>query len=180
MSTIRTHLYLGGLLLAGLLGWSSSGTAAAPASAAPAQVGQRAPDFTLKDTAGKTHTLNSYLAEGKTVVLEWFNPDCPFVKRHHQALKTMERTYAENRGKGVVWLAINSGAPGNQGAGLERNTQARKEFGIEYPVLLDESGSVGRMYGAKTTPAMYVIGKDGLVLYAGAIDDDPRGEKTTA
>jgi peroxiredoxin len=131
-----------------------------------------APDFTLKDTDGKSYTLSTYVKEGKTVVLEWFNPDCPFVKKHHQVNKSMKATYDAAAKKGVVWLAINSGAPGKQGAGLERNQKAREEYGIAYPVLLDENGNVGRAYGAKTTPQMFVIGKDMKLVYAGAIDSD--------
>lgn len=145
---------------------------------ARAEVGKKAPDFSLKDTAGKEHRLIDYLAQGKTVVLEWFNPDCPFVRRHHEKEKTMKRIEEQFRAKGVVWLAINSGAPGNQGAGLERNAKAKKEYGIDYPILIDESGSVGRSYEAKTTPHMFIIAKDGTVAYAGAIDDDPRGSKS--
>lgn len=90
----------------------------------------------------------------------------------------MKRLEEQFRAKGVVWLAVNSGAPGNQGAGLERNAKAKKEYGIDYPILIDESGSVGRSFGAKTTPHMFIISKDGKVVYGGAIDDDPRGSKS--
>lgn len=135
-------------------------------------VGQRAPDFTLKDTDGKEQSLSAYLAQGKAVVLEWFNPDCPFVKHHHLTNQTMSDVEKAFRSRGVVWLAVNSGAPGNQGAGLERNRKAKREYKISYPIVLDESGTVGRAYGAKTTPRMFVIGKDGTVIYAGAIDSD--------
>jgi peroxiredoxin len=131
-----------------------------------------APDFTLKDTEGKTHTLSEYTKAGKTVVLEWFNPDCPFVKKHHVNNKDMVATYEAAAKQGVVWLAINSGAAGKQGAGLERNVKAKTDYGMAYPVLLDEAGTVGRAYGAKTTPHMFVIAKDGSVAYAGAIDND--------
>jgi peroxiredoxin len=158
---------------------SAQGAQSAPST--PVEVGSPAPDFTLKDTGGGEHRLSGYLAEGKVVVLEWFNPDCPFVRRHHERDKTMSHLNGEYAGKGVVWLAVNSGAPGKQGAGQERNVQARKEYQIAYPVLLDESGMVGRMYGAKTTPHMFVIRPDGILAYAGGIDDDPRGtnEKRT-
>ena len=141
-------------------------TAAAPAKAA---VGQAAPDFVLTDTEGKEYRLSDY-SDG-VVVLEWFNPDCPFVKKHHQKNKTMQTTYAQWQEEEIVWLAINSGAPGKQGAGLERNRKAKTDYGIEYPVLLDEAGTVGRIYGAKTTPHMFVIEK-GILIYAGAIDDN--------
>ncbi len=155
---------------------------AAPASSpagGTAVVGQKAPEFTLKDLDGKEHSLAGYLAQGKTVVLEWFNPDCPFVKRHHEQTKLMKKT-SKNFGGEVVWLAINSGAPGLQGAGHERNVRAKKEYGINYPILLDEAGTVGRAYGAKTTPHMFVIRKDGVLVYAGAIDDDKAGKNPQA
>ena len=146
--------------------------ASAPAAAAAAKIGAPAPDFTLTDVDGKTHQLSKYVAEGRTVVLEWFNPDCPFVKKHHEKNKTMATTYGRYKDKDVVWLAINSGAAGKQGAGQERNDKARKDYGVAYPVLLDEAGAVGRAYGAKTTPHMYVI-DGGTLVYAGAIDDNP-------
>ncbi len=106
------------------------------------------------------------------VVLEWFNPDCPFIKKHHLDHKTMNETFAAVKDQGVVWLAINSGAPGKQGAGLERNRKAVEDYGVPFPVLLDPEGTVGRAYGARTTPHMFVIAADGTVAYAGAIDDD--------
>ncbi|MBU2502336.1 thioredoxin family protein [bacterium] len=134
--------------------------------------GDKAPDFTLTDTAGETHTLSAYLAEGKTVVLEWFNPDCPFIKKHHQDHRTMDETAAAYKDQGVVWLAINSGAEGKQGAGLERNKKAFKDFKMSFPVLLDPDGTVGRAYGAKKTPHMFIVTREGAVAYMGAIDDD--------
>ena len=134
--------------------------------------GDAAPQFQLTDTSGKTHSLHDYLAAGHVVVLEWFNPDCPFIKKHHELHKTMDETSARYADEGVVWLAINSGAAGKQGAGLERNQKAVAEYEMSFPVLLDPSGEVGRAYGAKTTPHMFVIAADGTVAYAGAIDDD--------
>jgi len=134
--------------------------------------GDDAPGFTLRDTEGKEHSLASYLADGKVVVLEWFNPDCPFIKKHHAVHKTMNETFAKYADRGVVWLAINSSAPGKQGHGLKRNREAVQEYGLTFPVLIDENGLVGRAYGAKTTPHMFVIAGKGDVVYAGAIDDD--------
>ena len=148
--------------------------AAAPAAAVTTlSPGDKAPDFTLTDTAGVQHSLAKYLADGKVVVLEWFNPDCPFIIKHHKLNKTMNETFIFMGHKGVVWLAINSSAAGKQGAGLERNQAAHKEYEMTFPILMDESGKVGRAYGAKTTPHMFIIGKDGKVAYTGAIDDDP-------
>ena len=149
---------------------------AGPATAA-LEIGKKAPDFTLKDLEGKSHHLADYLKAGKTVVLEWFNPECPFIKKHHATFKTMNETYAAAAESGVVWLAINSGAKGKQGAGLERNLKAHKEFGMSFPLLLDETGEVGKAYGAKTTPHMFVIAPDGNLIYQGAIDSDPSPDK---
>ena len=149
-----------------------------PAAAAGGVVpGDVAPSFSLKDTTGVEHTLAQYLADGKIVVLEWFNPDCPFIVKHHQLNRTMNETFMTLQHKGMVWLAINSGAPGKQGAGLERNKKAHTDYEMLFPILLDESGTVGRAYGAKTTPHMFVIGKDGKVAYSGAIDNDPSPTK---
>lgn len=134
--------------------------------------GDPAPAFTLTDTEGRTHVLADYLKDGKIVVLEWFNPDCPFIQKHHLKHKTMDQTFAAVKDKGVVWLAINSGAEGKQGAGLERNRRAVKDFAMTIPVLLDPQGTVGRSYGAKTTPHMFIVTPAGVVAYAGGIDDD--------
>jgi peroxiredoxin len=136
--------------------------------------GTVAPDFTLKDLEGKPVHLADY--KGKVVVLEWFNPDCPFVKASHTkgSLVGLAKKYTS---QGVVWLAINSSAPGKQGNGLDRNRGAQKTFGLEHPILLDESGQVGHLYGASNTPHMFVIDKSGKVAYQGAIDNSPDGER---
>jgi peroxiredoxin len=134
--------------------------------------GAAAPDFTLTDTDGQSHALSTYLADGQTVVLEWFNPDCPFIVKHHQTHKTMNDAFAAVKDHDVVWLAINSGAAGKQGYGLERNRRAVKDYEIPFPVLMDPSGEVGRLYGAKTTPHMFIVTPDGKVVYNGAIDDN--------
>ncbi|MEY3213146.1 MAG: hypothetical protein RIT28_3627 [Pseudomonadota bacterium] len=152
--------------------------AAAPAPAAPvaaeAVVGQAAPDFTLTDVTGASHTLSAY--KGKTVVLEWFNPDCPFVKYAHGQggpLVGLPKTWID---QGVVWLAINSGAEGKQGAGKERNAAAVGEYGMVNPVLIDADGAVGRRYAAKTTPHMFIIDAQGVLVYDGALDNAPLGK----
>lgn len=138
-------------------------------------VGQPAPDFTLLDTDGHTHTLSDL--NGKIVVLEWYNPDCPFVRYAHTrgSLTELASMHEES---GVVWLAVNSGGPGKQGHGLQRNRASREELGVGHPILLDAKGEVGRLYGAKTTPQMFVISRDGLLAYAGAIDNFPMGKIT--
>lgn len=136
-----------------------------------AELGKTAPKFVLTDTDGTVHKLSDL--EGKVVVLEWFNPDCPFVKKHHMSNKSMSEAYGAVAGDDVVWFAINSGAPGKQGAGLDRNREAKEQYGIAYPVLLDPSGIVGQAYGAKNTPHMFVIDPAGKLAYEGAIDDNP-------
>ncbi|UQA62773.1 thioredoxin family protein [Polyangium aurulentum] len=151
----------------------SPATAAAPA--AEAALGKPAPDFTLRDLEGKEVHLADF--KGKTVVLEWFNPECPFVKHNHTKgpLKDMAKRQLE---KGVVWLAINSGAPGKQGHGAEVNKKGKETYGIEHPILLDEEGSVGKRYGAQRTPHMYVVDPQGTLVYRGAIDNAPDGDPT--
>jgi peroxiredoxin len=137
-------------------------------------------DFTLEDTAGEEHTLSDYVGSGKTVVLEWFNPDCPFVQRYHDGDASMVEMYEAVNNDDLVWLAINSGAIGKQGAGLERNKKAVADWDLPYPVLLDMDGKIGRAYGAATTPHMFIISPEGTLLYEGAIDDsNGRGETKT-
>lgn len=146
-------------------------------SEAAAKIGSLAPTFKLTDTEGKTHDLAELTKSGKIVVLEWFNPDCPFVKKHHEANTTFADLYKNYKDKGVVFLAINSGASGEQGAGKERNQKAKTDYKIEYPILLDENSEVGHLYGAKVTPHMFVINKEGILVYAGGIDDDASQSK---
>lgn len=138
-------------------------------------IGQAAPAFELKDTEGKTVKLSDFA--GKVVVIEWFNPECPYVVKHHSDNKTMANTYAKYKDKGVVWLAINSGAPGKQGAGVELNAQYKKDWKIGYPILIDESGKVGKAYGSKNTPAMFIIDAAGNLAYMGAIDNNNSAKK---
>lgn len=136
-------------------------------------VGAAAPDFKLKDTDGKEVSLASLSKEGKVVVLFWFNPDCPFVKKHFTGdHKTFNDLAAKYRDKNVAVIAINSGSPGKEGAGLERNAKAKKDWNIGFPILMDETGATGKAYGAKNTPFTVVVGKDGKVAYMGAIDDN--------
>lgn len=136
--------------------------------------GEKAPMFTLKDTKGNEHSLKDLLGKEttKAVVIEWFNPDCPYVVKHHKTHSTMRDLAKKYADQGVVWIAINSGAPGLQGAGVERNVKAIEEYKIAYSVLMDMDGKVGKQYGAKRTPEMYVIAKDGTIVYHGAIDND--------
>jgi peroxiredoxin len=144
-----------------------------PAVATPpapgATVGELAPDFTLVDQAGASHSLASY--RGRIVVLEWTNPTCPYVVRHSEA-GTMRRLDAGFADQDVVWIAIDSSrtvVPADSEAFRVANA-------LPYPVLQDPHGVVGRAYGARTTPHMFVIDREGKVRYSGAIDDDPRGQ----
>lgn len=136
----------------------------------PAQIGKPAPGFTLADQNGQSVSLSSY--RGKIVVLEWINPQCPFVQRHYKAgtMKTLASTYAP---RDVVWLAINT----TPTATAEENKAWIAKHGLAYPILSDKDGSVARQYAAKTTPHMFVISRDGTLVYEGAIDDDPQGTK---
>lgn len=138
-----------------------------------ADLGQPAPDFKLKDLDGKEVSLSSF--KGKTVVLEWFNPECPFVKASHGKGSLVDAAKRAQQ-KGVVWLAINSGAPGKQGHGVEKNKEGVKTFKLEHPVLLDETGTVGKAYGATNTPHLFVVDSKGVLVYRGAIDNSPDGE----
>ena len=142
---------------------------------AAATVGQPAPAFTLTDTKGTTHSLADFA--GKTVVLEWFNHECPFVKKHYGA-GNMQRQQAAATGKGVVWLTINSSAPGKQGHVNAEQANAILAEWKSSPTafLLDHDGTVGRAYGAKTTPHMYVIDGAGVLRYNGAIDSNPSAD----
>ena len=136
------------------------------------QVGELAPDFALSDLNGATHRLSDYT--GKVRVLEWFNPGCPYVKYAHGD-GPLKAQAARVTAEGTVWLAINSGAPGKQGHGIETNKAAVGEWSMNHPVLIDEDGTVGRQYGAKTTPQMYVIDESGKIVYQGALDNNPLG-----
>lgn len=134
-----------------------------------AKVGTKAPDFTLKDLDGKEHSLSDF--EGKIVVLEWTNQKCPYVLAKHGD-KTMQKLAAEYADDDVVWIAIDS----SHYADRDSNKQYTKKMGIEYPFLHDTDGKVGRMYGAKTTPHMFVINKQGTLVYSGAIDNKAPGQ----
>ena len=147
--------------------------AAAPPVLA-ADIGLPAPEFALKDLDGKVHKLSDY--RGKTVVLEWFNPGCPYVVTAHTKGSLVDLAQKQSK-DGVVWLAVNSGAPGKQGHGVETNRAAAKAWSMAYPILVDESGSVGKAYGATNTPHMFVVSKDGKLVYKGAIDNSPDAER---
>src|SRR6266581_3732133 len=143
------------------------GTAVFALDAPP--VGSAAPDFSLADSNGKTHSLSQY--KSKYVVLEWFNPECPFVKKHYGS-DNMQKLQDEYTGRGVVWLTIDSNAPGTQGSltpeEAEKITTAWKTH--QTALLLDPEGKAARAYGAKNTPNMVIINPEGKIAYQGAID----------
>lgn len=147
----------------------------APAFAA-VTVGEPAPAFTLPAADGKTVSLSDFT--GKIVVLEWFNPECPFVRKHYDGAN-MQGLQKEYAAKDVVWLTINSSAEDKQGHLTAETGKAalEKEGAAPAHLLLDADGKVGKLYDAKTTPHMFVIGKDGNLAYAGAIDDNPSADK---
>ena len=138
------------------------------AIAAP-RVGEPAPDFTGVDTQGKTHRLADY--RGKTVVLEWTNHDCPYVRKHYGAGNLQEQQ-REAAAQGVIWLSVISSAPGQQGhvSPAEADELTRSRKAAPHAVLLDPEGRIGRAYEAKTTPHMYIIDEAGKLVYMGGID----------
>ncbi len=140
--------------------------------AAGPRVGQPVPDFSAVDTNGDSWTLADL--KGKTVVLEWTNHECPYVRKHYST-RNMQSLQKEAAGKGFVWLSVISSAPGKQGhvspEEASRLTKARNAF--PKAVLLDATGEMGRAYNASTTPHMFIIGPDGILLYMGGIDDRP-------
>lgn len=142
------------------------------------EVGKPAPDFALSDLSGKKHDLADF--KGKYVVLEWVNFGCPFVKKHY-GTENMQKLQKEFIDEGVVWLSICSSAPGKQGnetpdaakSGLQQFGSAASAY------LVDGDGKVGRLYNAKTTPEMFVVNPEGVLIYAGAIDNKPTPDPAT-
>jgi peroxiredoxin len=158
----------------------TAGALVASHAAAQATIGGPAPAFTAVDSNGKTHRLADF--RGKTVVLEWTNHQCPFVVKHYET-GNMQRLQREATRDGVVWLSIISSAPGQQGhvSAADANRLTRERNAAPTAKLLDPTGAVGRAYGARTTPHMYVINAQGQLVYAGAIDNNPgRGADTVS
>lgn len=140
------------------------------------EVGKPVPDFNLTDIHGKMHKLSDY--KGKVVVLEWTNPNCPFVERlYREIMPAIQKAFVE---KGIVWLAVNSTSPKHKDfETAEALAKKYAEWKASFiTMLLDPDGKIGKMFDARTTPHMYVIDKEGKLVYAGAIDDDPRGNKS--
>ncbi len=143
---------------------------AANTATAETSAGAPAPAFTAVDSNGKKHSLSDF--KGKFVVLEWVNYDCPFVVRHYKSgnMQALQRKYTA---KGVIWLSINSSAEGKQGyfKPADINAKIKERNAAPTAYLIDTDGSIGKAYGAKTTPHMYVIDPQGDLIYQGAIDD---------
>lgn len=174
-SASPSHRTLGPLTALALaaLGMSIAwGLAWGGASVASPQVGQPAPAFSATDTAGKTWTLEGL--QGKKVILEWTNDGCPFVRKHYES-GNMQALQREAAGAGYVWLTVISSAPGTQGHATPAEADALTKGRDAAPaaVLLDPRGTMGRAYGAKVTPHMYVIDQSGTLVYMGGIDDRP-------
>jgi glutathione peroxidase-family protein len=135
-----------------------------------AKLNEQAPNFKLMDSNGKEHSLSDF--KGKLVVLEWINYECPFVKKHYDSknMQTLQEKYTK---QGLIWLTICSSAESKQGnfANDEINSRSKKHNAKFTAYLVDSDGKVGKMYGAKTTPHMYIINKAGKLVYAGGIDD---------
>ena len=150
-----------------------------PAISFAQETGKAAPGFTLNDSNGKSHSLSDL--KGKFVVLEWINPGCPFVKKHYESnnMQELQKKYTD---KGVVWLTVNSSAAGKQGhlTAEDANKEIKAKNAHMTALLLDHDGKVGKAYNAKTTPHMYVINAEGVLVYAGAIDDNNSSDKEDA
>jgi peroxiredoxin len=143
---------------------------------AEAVVGEPAPAFSRQDLDGTNRTLDEF--NGKLLVLEWFNPECPFVKKHYESgnMQQLQRAWT---GKGVAWVTVLSSAPGKQGHLTPEQARGVLASWKAAPTafLIDEDGAIGRRYGAKTTPHIFIINPKGVVIYAGAIDDKPSADK---
>jgi peroxiredoxin len=163
---LRSNSHLSLVLSAVLLAGSSLSAQAAP------KVGEPAPAFSGIDTAGKTWVLSEL--RGQPVILEWTNHDCPYVKKHYES-DNMQALQREATADGYLWLSVISSAPGKQGHVSPEQADALTTERQAAPtaVLLDESGEIGRAYGARTTPQMFVIDADGVLVYMGGIDDRP-------
>lgn len=144
-------------------------------SAAPLTSGQPAPDFTFTDLSGKAGKLSDF--RGKIVILEWLNPGCPYVLRHYKSgnLPALQKSSAA---EGVIWLQINSNAMGDLDP--KASVEWQKKYGaLATAYIRDQTGQLGRLYGARTTPHLFVIGRDGTLAYQGAIDDQPSASLAT-
>jgi len=145
-------------------------------SASAVRVGEPAPTFSATDSNGNTQRLSDH--KGKFVVLEWHNQGCPYTKKHYES-GNMQRLQKDWTGKGVVWFTVISSAPGKQGyvTAAQENDYVKRINASPTAVLMDPQGTLGRLYGAKTTPHMYIIDPSGNLIYNGAIDDHPTADQ---
>jgi hypothetical protein len=152
--------------------------AQAPVELASPAIGQPAPAFSGTDANGNKVSLGDFA--GKTVVLEWTNHECPFVKKHYDS-GSMQKLQKEATDNGVIWLSIVSSAPDHQGYTIPEEAKAVIEKTGSHATarILDSSGEIGRLYGAKTTPHMFIVDKNGTLVYAGGIDDMPSTDPKT-
>lgn len=165
MTTLRRHC---------LIALASAAWALAPFGAhAAATLDQPAPAFTVPGADGKPVSLSAY--KGKTVVLEWTNHECPFVRKHYDRSGNIPKLQKEATASGVVWLQVISSSPGSQGhvTGAQAQKLNQQRGAAPSAVLLDADGKVGKAYGAQTTPHLYVINADGKLVYKGGIDSIP-------
>lgn len=162
---IRKHSILRACLLLALV-----------TSAFAVKVGDPAPGFTIVDSNGKQQHLSDY--KGKFIVLEWHNQGCPYTRKHYES-GNMQRLQKEWTAKGVVWLTVISSAPGTQGfvTPSQENDYIKNMNAAPTAALLDMGGSMGHLYGAKTTPHMFIIDPKGTLIYNGAIDDHPSSDE---
>ncbi|RTE87782.1 redoxin domain-containing protein [Lysobacter sp. N42] len=141
------------------------------------EIGAPAPNFSVIDSHGVTHSLSDFA--GETVVLEWTNHDCPYVRKHYESgnMQSLQQRFTE---QGVVWLSVISSSPGTQGhvSAEQANELTSSRNAAPTAVLLDESGTMGRAYSARVTPHMYVIDSEGVLQYAGGIDSIPSARQS--
>lgn len=145
---------------------------------ANAKIGEKAPEFSVVDSSGKVQKLSDH--QGKIVVLEWYNKDCPYVRKHYDA-NNMQKLQSDLTGQGAIWLTVVSSRVGKQGHQSAADTvvNTKKENAKPTAVLLDEDGKMGKAYGAKTTPHIYVIDEKGILRYNGAIDSNSSADPAT-
>jgi peroxiredoxin len=176
MFKFKYHWMLVGLIVIGLAGFMP---AAAFQDAETPAIGDNAPGFTLDCWGGNPHSLSDY--EGKIIVMEWTNPNCPYVKRVYEdgLIPELQQKFTE---KDVIWLTINSTNPEHSNYETpEKLREIFEEWNADNThFLMDPEGKVGKIYGAKTTPHILIIDADGNLAYNGGLDDDPRGQKTEA
>jgi len=175
-TSLLRPLHAAGLAFLGLVTLTVLLSAGVTQEERKAEIGSQAPDFSLIDVAGNTHQLSAY--KGKVVVLEWTNPHCPFVVRHYEG-KSMPDLQRKWVSQGVVWLVVNSTNPNHDNY---ETPEKLKEIYSGWnagltALLMDSDGKVGKSFGAQTTPHLFVIDKNGILVYQGAIDSDPRGNQ---